>query len=165
MITLTKWQLWEVGRSSANGLKTAMFNFDLSFFELRYNEVHCQSLKLCPFFSSKIIMVSQNLDYCSRKVTHFLKYPTVTVKIIPSWLKFSSLCRENKAFNYTLIAWKIRSVYQFTANQKEWNKTNSLQGLKQALFKGRKVISIRRSPRIQNGLGTREKLPHGIMES
>ena len=165
MITLTKWQLWEVGRSSANGLKTAMFNFDLSFFELRYNEVHCHSLNLCPFFSSKIIMVSQNLDYCSRKVTHFLKYPTVTVKIIPSWLKFSSLCRKNKAFNYTLIAWKIRSVYQFTANQKEWNKTNSLQGLIQALFKGRKVISIRRSPRIQNGLVTREKLPHGIMES
>ena len=109
MITLTKWQLWEVGRSSANGLKTAMFNFDLSFFELRYNEVHCHSLNLCPFFSSKIIMVSQNLDYCSRNETHFLKYPTVTVKIIPSWLKFSSLCRENKAFNYTLIAWKIRS--------------------------------------------------------
>ena len=141
MITLRNWQLWEVGRSSANGLKTAMFNFDLSFFELRYNEVHCHSLKLCPFFSSKIIMVSQSLDYCSRKVTHFLKYPTVTVKIIPSWLKFSSLCRENKAFNYTLIAWKIRSVYQFSANQKEWNKTNSLQGLKQAIFKGRKLIS------------------------
>ena len=28
-------------------------------------------------------MVSQKPDYCSRKVTHFLKYPTVTVKIIP----------------------------------------------------------------------------------
>ena len=27
-------------------------------------------------------MVSQNLKYCSRKVTHFLKYPTLTVKII-----------------------------------------------------------------------------------
>ena len=26
-------------------------------------------------------MISQILDYCSRKVTHFLKYPTVTVKI------------------------------------------------------------------------------------
>ena len=58
-----------------------MFNFHLSIFELRYNEVHCHSLKLYPFLSSKIIMVSQNLDYCSRKVTHFLKYPTVTVKI------------------------------------------------------------------------------------
>ena len=112
-----------------------MFNFCLSIFELRYNEVHCHSLKLYPFLSSKIIMVSQNLDYCSRKVTHFLKYPTVTVKIKPSSLKFSSFCRENKAFNYTLIAWKIRSVYQFTANQKERNKTNSLQDVKQALWK------------------------------
>ena len=52
-------------------------------------------------------MVSHNLDYCSRKVTHFLKYPTVTVKIGPSSLKFISLCRENKAFNYTLIALKF----------------------------------------------------------
>ena len=64
--------------------KTAMFNFDLSIFELRYNEVCCHSLKLYPFLSSKIIMVSQNLDYCSRTVTHFLKYPTLTVKLIPS---------------------------------------------------------------------------------
>ena len=64
-------------------------------------------------------MVSQNLVYCSRKVTHFLKYPTVTVKIIPLSLKFNSPCRENKAFNYTLMAWKIRSVYQFGVNQKE----------------------------------------------
>ena len=78
-------------------------------------------------------MVSQNLDYCSRKVIHFLKYPTVTAKIIPSSLKFISLCRENKAFNHTLIASKIRMVYQFNANQKEWNKTNSLQAIKQAL--------------------------------
>ena len=31
----------------------------------------------------------------------------------------SSLCLKNKAFNYALIAWKIRSVYQFSANQKE----------------------------------------------
>ena len=67
-------------------LKTAMFNFDLSIFELRYNEVHCHSLKLYPFLSSKIIMVSQNLEYCSRKVTHFLKYPTVTVKIIHTYI-------------------------------------------------------------------------------
>ena len=96
-----------------------MFNFDLSTFELRYNEVHCHSLKLYPFLSSKSIMVSQNLDYCSRKLTHFLKYPTVRVKIIPSSLKFTSLRRGNKAFNYTLIASKIRSVYQFSANQKE----------------------------------------------
>ena len=73
-----------------------MFNFHLSifFFESRYNEVHCHSLKLYPFLSSKIIMVSQDLDYCSTKVTHFLKYPAVTVKIIPSSLKFSSLCGE-----------------------------------------------------------------------
>ena len=96
-----------------------MFNFDLSIFELRYNEVHCHFLKLYPFFSSKIIMVSQNRDYCSEKVTHFLKHPTMTVNIIPSSFKFSSLCRENKAFNYTVIAWKIRSVYQFSANQNE----------------------------------------------
>ena len=66
-------------------------------------------------------MVSQNLDYCGRKVRHFLNYPTVTVKKIPSSLKSSSLCRENNAFNYTLIAWKIRLVYQFSANQKEPN--------------------------------------------
>ena len=91
--------LREVARSSANGLETAMFNFDLSIFELKYNKIHCHSLKLYPFHSSKIIMVSQNLNYCSRKVTHFLKYPTVTVKIIPSSLKFNSLCRENMAFN------------------------------------------------------------------
>ena len=58
----------EVARSSAKGLKTAMFNFDLSIFELRYNEVHCHSLKLYPFLSSKIIMVSQKLDYYSRKM-------------------------------------------------------------------------------------------------
>ena len=77
-----------------------MFNFDLS---IRYNEVHCHSLNLYPFFSSKIIMVSPNLDYCSRKVTHFLKYPTVTVTVIPSSLKFNFIyiCRENKTFNYT----------------------------------------------------------------
>ena len=78
-------------------------------------------------------MVSQNLDYCSKKETHFLKYPTVTVKIITSLLKFSSLCPENKAFNYTLKAWKIRSVDKFSANQKERNKTNSLQAAKQDL--------------------------------
>ena len=64
-------------------------------------------------------MVSQNLDYCSRKLTHFLKYPTVRVKIIPSSLQLTSLRRENKAFNFSSIAWKIRSVYQFSANQKE----------------------------------------------
>ena len=58
----------EVARSSAKGLKTAMFNFDLSIFELRYNEEHCHSLKLYPFLSSKIIMVSQKLDYYSRKM-------------------------------------------------------------------------------------------------
>ena len=60
-----------------------MFNFDLLIFELSYNEVHCHSLKLYPFLSPKSIMVLQNLDYFSRKETHFLKYPTVTVKIIP----------------------------------------------------------------------------------
>ena len=52
-----------------------MFNFDLSIFELRYNEVHCHSLKLYPFLSSKILMVSQNLEYCCWKVTHFLEVP------------------------------------------------------------------------------------------
>ena len=157
--------LREVARSPANGLKTAKFNFDLSIFELKYNEVHCHSLKLYPFLSSKIIMVSQNLDYCSRKVTHFLKYPTVTVKIIPSSLKFNSPCRENKAFNYTLIAWKIRSVYQFGVNQKEWNKTNSLQAVEQALLKGRKLIYDAHDASKMATLHAknREKLPHGII--
>ena len=52
-------------------LKQPMFKFDLSIFELRYNEVHCHSLKLYPFLSSKMIMVSLNgVDYCRRKVTH-----------------------------------------------------------------------------------------------
>ena len=87
-----------------------MSNFVLSIFELRYNEVHCHSLKLYPFLSLKVITVSQNLDYCSRKVRHFLEYPTMTVKILTSSLKLISLSRENKAFNYTVIAWKIRSV-------------------------------------------------------
>ena len=99
-------------------LKTAVFNFDLSIFELRYNEVYCHSLKLYAFLSAKIIRVSQNLDYCSGKVTHFLKYPTVTVKIIPSLLKFQLSFRENKAFIDTLITWKSRSVYQFGANKR-----------------------------------------------
>ena len=135
-----------------------MFNFDLSIFEFRYNEVHCHSLKLYPFFSSKIIMVSRNLDYCSKKVTHFLKYPTVTVKVIPSSLKFNFIyiCRENKTFNYTLIALKDRSAHQFGANQKEGNKTNSLQAVKQSSF-GRSKTHLRRSRCIQNGHVTREK--------
>ena len=142
------------------------FSFDLSILELRYNEVHCHSLKLYPFLSTKILMVSQNLDYCSRKAIHFLKYPTVTVKIIPSSLRFSTLCRENKAFNYTLITLKIRSVYQFSANQKEWNKTNSLQAVK-ALLKGRKIISasptLTMHPKWPRYTKYREKLLHGIM--
>ena len=110
-------------------------------------------------------MVSQNLDYCSRKVRHFLKYPTVTVKIIPSSLKFSSLCREHKAFNNTLIACKIRSVYQFGANQKEWKKTNSLQAVKQDLLKGQKLTSNVHDASKMATLHAknREKLPHGIM--
>ena len=85
-------------------LKTALFNFDLflSIFESRYNEVHCHSLKLYTFLSSKIIMVSHDLEYCSRKVTHFLKYPTVTVKIIPSSLKFSSLFVNNNNLEKSL---------------------------------------------------------------
>ena len=37
---------------------------------------------------SSTIMVSQNLEYCSRKVTHFLKYPTTVIsfhgQIVPS---------------------------------------------------------------------------------
>ena len=51
-----------------------------------------------PTFPQKLL-VSQNLDYCSRKLTHFLKYPSMRVKIIPSSLKFTSLRPENKAFN------------------------------------------------------------------
>ena len=81
-------------------VKKAMSNFDLSIFELSY-EVHSHSLKLYPFLSSKIIIVSQSLDYFSRKVKHFLKFPTVRVKIISSSLKFSFLCGKNKAFNCT----------------------------------------------------------------
>ena len=94
-----------------------------------------------------------------RKVTHFLKYPTVTVKIIPSSLKFSSLCRENKANNYTLIAFKIRTVYQFSANQKEWNKTNSLQAVKAE--KASQTLTMH--PKWPRYTKNREKLPHGIM--
>ena len=116
-------------------------------------------------FSLQKLLVSQNLDYCSRKLTHFLKYPTVRVKIIPSSLKFTSLCRENKAFNFSLIAWKIRSVYQFSANQKEWNKTNSLQAVKQVLLRGRKIISGAHHASTMATLHAknRDKLPHGIM--
>ena len=109
-------------------------------------------------------MVSRNLDYCSRKVTHFLKYPTVTVKVIPSSLKFNFIyiCRENKTFNYTLIALKIRSAHQFGANQKEGNKTNSLQAVKQSSFE-RPKTHLRRSRRIQNGhVKLRVKLLHRI---
>ena len=137
-----------------------MFNVNLSIFELRYNEVHCHSLKLYPFLSPEILMVSLNLDYCGRKVTHFLKYPTLTVKIIPSSLKFSSLCRENIAFNYTLIASKIRSVYQLIANQKEWNKTNSLQAVKAEKKTSPTLTMHSKWPRYTKN---REKLPHGIM--
>ena len=136
-----------------------MFNFNFSIFELRYNEVHCHSLKLYPFLSPEILMVSLNLDYCGRKVTHFLKHPTVTVKIIPSSLKFSSLCRENIAFNYTLIASKIRSVYQLIANQKEWNKTNSLQAVKA------EKKHFRRLRCIQNGHVTQKTAKNCRMES
>ena len=137
--------------------------FDLSILELRYNEVHCHSLKLYLFLSTKILMVSQNLDYCSRKVIHFLKYPTVTVKIIASSLKFSSLCRENKAFNYTLIALKILSVYQFSANQKEWNKTNSLKPPKLFWKAEKSSPTLTMHPKWPRYKKSREKLLHGIM--
>ena len=132
-----------------------MFNFDLSIFELRYNEVHCHSSKFYPFFSSKIIMASQNLDHCNRKVTHFSKYPTVTVKIIPSLLKFSSLCREYKAFNYTLIAWKIAQyINSVPIKSNETNQTHFKLSNK-LLWKVEN--HLRRSRRIQNGHVTREK--------
>ena len=86
------------------------------------------------------------------------------VGLIPSSLKFSSLCRENKAFDYTLIAWKIRSVYQLSANQKEYKK-NSLQAVKQALLRGRKIISDAHDASKMATLHAknREKLPHGII--
>ena len=117
--------------------------------------------------SLKTIMVSQNLYCCRGKVTHFVKYLTVTVKIIPSSFNFSSLCRENKAFNYTLISWKIRSVLsiQYSANQNEWNKTNSLQAVKQALLRGWKIISDAHDASKMATLHAknREKLPHGFM--
>ena len=50
---LLKWQLASRGRQPME--QSWMFNFDLSTSELRYNEVHCHSLKLYPFLSSKII--------------------------------------------------------------------------------------------------------------
>ena len=60
---------------------------------------------------------------------------------------------------------KNRSVYQFSANQKEWNKTNSLQAVKQALLKGRKITfdSHDASKMATLQVKNREKLPHGIM--
>ena len=92
-------------------LKTAMFNFDLSIFHFRYNEVHCHSLKLYPFLSSKMIMVSQNLGYCSRKVTHFLKYPTVTVKIIHTYIHpHIHACIHTYIHTYTLFLLEIYRV-------------------------------------------------------
>ena len=108
---------------------------------------------------------------------YFLKMPQIWVGrttlnkeekegcLIPSSLKFSSLCRENKACNYTLKAWKIRSVYQLSANQKEWNKTNSLQAVKQALLRSRKIISDAHdaSKMAMLHAKNREKLPHGII--
>ena len=56
-------------------------------------------------------------------------------------------------------------VYQFSANQKEWNKTNSLQAVKQALLKGRKITfdSHDASKMATLQVKNREKLPHGIM--
>ena len=120
-----------------------MFNFVLSIFELRYNEVHCHSLKLYPFLFSKIITLSRNLDHCSRKVRHFLKYPTVTVKILTSSLKFISLGRENKAFNYTLK--KLEKFAQFINLSRQ---TSCFE---------RSKNHLRRSRCIQNGYVTSKK--------
>ena len=63
------------------------------------------------------------------------------------------------------MAWKIRSVYQFGVNQKEWNKTNSLQAVEQALLKGRKLIYDAHDASKMATLHTknREKLPHGMI--
>ena len=49
-------------------------------------------------------MVSQNLEYCSRKVTHFLKYPTTVisfdVQIVPSQIALinSEIVPQNSQF-------------------------------------------------------------------
>ena len=50
-----------------------------------------------------------------------------------------TLARAHNRDTVPLMALKIRMVYQFSANQKEWNKTNSLQAVKQALLKGREI--------------------------
>ena len=93
------------------------------------------------------LLVSQNLDYCSPKLTHFLKYSSVRVRIIPSSLKFTSLRRENKAFNFSFNSLENSlSISIQSANQKEWNKRHSLQAVKQALLKGRKIISDAHDP-------------------
>ena len=59
----------------------------------------------------------------------------------------------------------MRSVYQFSANQKEWNKINSLQAVKQALLKGRKIICGANNVSEMATLHAKnaKKLPHGIM--
>ena len=49
-------------------------------------------------------MVSQNLEYCSRKVTHFLKYPTTVIsfdgQIVPSQIALinSKIVPQNSQF-------------------------------------------------------------------
>ena len=53
---------------------------------------------------SSAIMVSQNLEYCSRKVTHFLKYPTTVIsfhgQIVPSQITLinSQIAPQNSLF-------------------------------------------------------------------
>ena len=118
------------------GVKNSHVQFRFVDFWVEYNEVNCHSLKLYPFLFSKIIMVSQNLDYFSRKVTLFLKYPTVTVKIIPSSLKFSSLCWENKAFNYS---YSLSILIQCQSKGKKQNKLTSSR--QTSSLKGWKIIS------------------------
>ena len=53
---------------------------------------------------SSAIMVSQNLEYCSRKVPHFLKYPTTVIsfhgQIVPSQITLinSQIAPQNSLF-------------------------------------------------------------------
>ena len=111
------------------GVKNSHVQFRFVDFWVEYNEVHCHSLKLYPFLFSKIIMVSQNLDYFSRKVTLFLKYLTMT-------LKFSSLCWENKAFNYS---YSLSILIQCQSKGKKQNKLTSSR--QTSSLKGWKIIS------------------------
>ena len=66
---------------------------------------------------SSAIMVSQNLEYCSRKVTHFLKYPTTVIsfhgQIVPSQITLinSQIAPQNSLFVPQKKS--VRSTYSY----------------------------------------------------